>query len=81
MKHKYYDLIMAWANGFKIELQDIYTPDWHPIEYPAWDVTRNYRIAPQKITQTGWMNVYTWGTGSVYTTEEIALHKKNIQPV
>lgn len=48
MKHKHYELIMAWANGEKIQYL---TPDkqWKDVSdnKPAWNSTTEYRIKPQ----------------------------------
>lgn len=30
MKHKYYDVIVAWANGKDIECRTSYTYEWQP---------------------------------------------------
>ena len=45
MKHKHYDLIMAWANGAEIEYQ---TPfgDWFNAK-PEWDEKLEYRVKPK----------------------------------
>jgi hypothetical protein len=45
MKHKHYDLIVAWANGAKIECKD-YDRRWYAINNPMWHDHTEYRIKP-----------------------------------
>lgn len=49
MKHKHYDLILAWANGAKIEYRDITAgiDDWELSKSPRWYDSREYRIAEE----------------------------------
>jgi hypothetical protein len=59
MKHKHYDLILAWANG--AEIQNEYKDKvWIDEEYPFWYPDNNYRIKPElaskpviKVSQDG----------------------------
>jgi hypothetical protein len=44
MKHK--DLIIAWANGAQIQMQDA-QGWWWDIGRPIWDVDSAYRIKPE----------------------------------
>lgn len=44
MKHK--DLIIAWANGAQIQVQDA-QGWWWDIGRPVWDVSSEYRIKPE----------------------------------
>lgn len=44
MKHKHYDLIVAWAEGNEIE---VYVPtwaEWTIAEHPSWEEDKHYRI-------------------------------------
>jgi hypothetical protein len=43
MKHKHYDLIMAWAEGSKIETLDSETGKWKQTE-PLWFDSEEYRV-------------------------------------
>jgi hypothetical protein len=43
MKHKHYDLIMAWAEGSKIETLDSETGKWKQTE-PLWFEDEEYRV-------------------------------------
>ena len=44
MKHKHYDLIVAWANGAKIEAR-LNGGEWHELTTPAWNgIDTEYRI-------------------------------------
>ena len=46
MKHKHYDLIVAWAGGAKIQWKnDLH--DWRDISDPAWINSYEYRIKPK----------------------------------
>ena len=47
MKHKHYDLIVAWANGKKIEAR-FKGGEWHELSTPAWNgIDTEYRIKPE----------------------------------
>ena len=49
MKHKHYELIMAWANGAEIEYlsKNGNGASWKYIEFPAWSEDKEYRIKPE----------------------------------
>lgn len=44
--HKYKDLIIAWANGAKIQVYEA-GGIWQDSEYPAWYPDCTYRIKPE----------------------------------
>lgn len=44
MKHKHHDLIIAWANGSKIEVKSNISPAWRIENYPSWYEDDEYRI-------------------------------------
>ena len=46
MKHKHYNLIVAWANGAKIEVKHPSNGSWWDAAPPAWDLDYKYRIKP-----------------------------------
>ena len=47
MKHKHYDMIVAWANGAKIEAR-LNGGEWHELTTPAWSgIDTKYRIKPE----------------------------------
>jgi hypothetical protein len=46
MKHKHYDLIVAWADGAKIQFKD-YDSRWYVINNPMWHDSTEYRIKPE----------------------------------
>jgi hypothetical protein len=49
-RHKHADLIIAWANGAKIQSSGKLTPDvWHDIDSPTWWDGINYRVKPEKL--------------------------------
>ncbi len=46
--HKHRDLIIAWANGARIQMRVIGAyPEWHDTANPAWNTEREYRIKPE----------------------------------
>lgn len=47
MKHKHYDLIVAWANGAKIEFWNPRHNCWEDSSTPQWTTTSAYRIKPE----------------------------------
>jgi len=48
MKHKWYNEIVAWASGEKIEVYYESQQDWCPVpSNPTWDDEYEYRIKPQ----------------------------------
>lgn len=47
-KHRHYELIIAWANGAKIESKMPDEEEWYPADYPSWYESLQYRIAPPK---------------------------------
>jgi len=46
MKHKHYDLIVAWAGGARIEVREP-NGDWAPMPTPSWFEHNQYRVAPE----------------------------------
>jgi hypothetical protein len=47
MKHKHYDMIVAWANGAKIQAR-LNGGGWHELTSPSWDgKNTQYRIKPE----------------------------------
>jgi len=47
MKHKHYDLIVAWAGGAKVEFKGL-SGEWYPvIGIPYWESSVTYRIKPE----------------------------------
>ena len=47
MRHKHYDLILAWANGAEIEYFSYYGKCWYGAELPGWHNDFEYRIKPE----------------------------------
>jgi hypothetical protein len=43
MIQKHYDLIIAWANGAKIEFKEP-NGNWSEAFYPSWDINTEYRL-------------------------------------
>lgn len=46
--HKHKDLIIAWANGAKVQVS-IKNDVWADVEFPAWSPHDVYRIKPHTI--------------------------------
>jgi hypothetical protein len=50
MKHKHYDLIVAWAEGKDIQYRTIGQENWHVDSCPWWDDhSMEFRIKPKDI--------------------------------
>jgi hypothetical protein len=49
MKHKHYDVIVAWAEDKTIQIEDCYAEwaDWNHSFCPSFDEDDNYRIKPE----------------------------------
>jgi hypothetical protein len=46
MKHKHYDMIVAWANGQQIQVEEM-DGTWSDIQGPSWSGHNQYRIKPE----------------------------------
>ena len=46
MKHKHYDMIVAWAEGEQIQFESK-LGEWRDIAYPVWDNEVKYRVKPE----------------------------------
>ena len=48
MRHKHADLIIAWANGAKIQILNTRTGEWDTLgAHPCWPDICEYRIKPE----------------------------------
>ena len=47
MKHKHYDMIVAWASGAIIEVFDPHIEEWEIVKEPGWYENVQYRIKPE----------------------------------
>jgi hypothetical protein len=48
MKHKHYDMIVAWAGGAQIQWKDPKDDEpWCDIQVPSWGEDFEYRIVPK----------------------------------
>ncbi len=73
--HPHKDLIIAWANGAKIEAFDRADEDWYDCRYPSWDTNIKYRIKEvPKPKVKRWQYIYKvghyWVTNNIWYTEE-----------
>jgi hypothetical protein len=46
MKHKHYDMIVAWAEGKEIQVEEM-DGTWSDIQGPSWSGHNHYRIKPE----------------------------------
>lgn len=85
-RHKHADLIIAWANGAKIECKQDYGVDvWMETSDPRWFVDIEYRIKPEaKKPVVRWQWIVRWGSCALpiipnvfYTEDEIEAAYKN----
>ena len=55
--HKHRDVIIAWANGEKIEWMDP-SGKWQKIDEPNWLEHHQYRIKPKRVKKDRWIAIY-----------------------
>ena len=48
-RQKHADLIIAWANGAKIQFLDRNLNKWKDVDSPFWDLSTSYRIKPEPL--------------------------------
>jgi hypothetical protein len=77
IKHRHYDVIVAWANGETIEGKNPKTNEWEIALYPSFYESYEFRIKPKTVKKEGWVNVYKWShceglTGHAYGSKECA---------
>ena len=81
--HKHRDVIIAWANGEKVQYFDqIGDRGWVDIDEPVWSEKAQYRIKPKRVKREGWVNVYPSMSyaayiGCVFETQEAANRNEN----
>lgn len=80
MKHKHYDVIVAWANGEQIQVNQV--GEWCDIPTPAFNPYQEYRVKPKEVRLIPhWPAIIDLGptariTQSVYSSIEEA--KRNV---
>lgn len=89
--HKHAEFIKAWADGEKIEgcfrVSAGYI--WMDVLYPVWDITRTYRIKPERVFPTSSLSpqslfdLYVTGLNgnnaqSILVTKQIGLALKAV---
>ena len=82
MKHKHCELIMAWANGEKIQIYDSVSNewlDWTINGSPNWGGTTKYRIKPE--TKPDEVRYFSIGRYDAVVIEQwqMVLDKQNIK--
>jgi len=73
-RHKHADMIIAWANGAEIEVNDA-GDDWYTARYPTWVNHLNYRIKPEPVKTTRYLEV----TDSYAYSGAIKLSNSNVK--
>ena len=74
MKHKHYDLIIAWADGARIERLEA-DGDWVETTTPYFSEGKEHRVMKvrKRINVEGWLNIYADGFASgLHKTKEEA---------
>lgn len=81
--HVHKDLIIAWANGAKI--QQSCDGEWHDIENPRWTPFTQYRIKPEPVEMWKWCIVFADGHAMLineyHATEESVKKCVTVAPV
>jgi len=72
MRHKHYDVIVAWAAGEEIEFKRPGHLWQYAGQSPTWGADNEYRIKPKTVKKEGWVNVYETGYGNLFPTKEQA---------
>jgi len=72
MRHKHYDVIVAWAAGEEIEFKRPGHLWQYAGQRPTWEADNEYRIKPKTVKKEGWVNVYETGYGNLFPTKEQA---------
>jgi len=85
MKHKHYDMIVAWANGAQIEVEEP-EGNWTPLPIPQWYEHNRYRVMPEPkpdictfltvaYGHTGVQSICRYGSDNVKFTYDGETHK------
>ena len=53
-KHKHYDVIVAYANGSKVQCKSKNSNIWADTEYPSFFGTHDYRVKPEPVKTVGY---------------------------
>lgn len=62
MKHKHYDVIMAYANGAKVEMFERTTKKWVEYDYPSFYEELEYRVKKEPKVETFCYESYSNGS-------------------
>ena len=57
-RHKYADIIHAWAEGATIQGRPDADTEWLRGMNPGWYEDWEYRIEPRIVKREGWVNIY-----------------------
>lgn len=78
-RHKYADVIHAWADGAEIQGRPVASPEWLLGLNPGWYEDWEYRIKPRTVKREGWVAIYSYHNGggaflkhAVYISEDAA---------
>lgn len=70
-RHKHADLIIAWANGAKVQHKAPSCATWQDSRFPGWYPDVEYRIKPEPKPDIVWYaNTYSgmFGSGSFWSS-------------
>lgn len=73
-EHVHKDLIIAWANGAKIQFYDE-EGNWHDCETPWWDPSLKFRVKPEekkKVHRWLWCHISGIVASVMYSEEEMS---------
>lgn len=71
MRHKYFDLIVAWAGGAEIQYQTRYSDGWNDALTPSWNGDFNFRIKPQPHPYQDLIDAYKQGKQIQFKSHEV----------
>jgi len=57
MRHKHYDVIVAWAAGEEIEFKRPGHLWQYAGQRPTWEADNEYRIKPKRVKKEGWITI------------------------
>ena len=66
MKHKFYEQIIAWANGEQIQYEDSFGGWQDCTNTPAWDLTSKYRIKKEPVIEVKYFEFIEYYNGISY---------------
>ena len=83
-RNKHYDLILAWADGAKIQFRESGGTDWYDVTTPSWGQHTNYRIKPEPkedVIRRGraWIPPMTKGSPPLFLESMFFSSRENVE--